>query len=296
MKAKYRFVAVLLLSVAACAALFVKAYGTEKQAGQGNRLFVAASFYPVYIAAENVVGSCEGISVKCLSEPQSGCLHDFVLTPEDMQTLSSADLFLVNGGGMETFLEEVAAQYPSLTVAETADGLVAEENAHAWMGIAKYRAQVGAVSDAICQAAKGDVQQLKANAARYDAKLQGLQEQQEGLRDAIAGSKVVSFHEAYEYLAEDYGLEIVYTLDLDEERQVSAGEVADVLKAVKDGGVRVILAEGAYGAKMAETVQKEADVAVCFLDTLVRGDYGADSYIDGMQQNINLLKEAFGVN
>ena len=116
MKAKYRFVAVLLLSVAACAALFVKAYGTEKQAGPGNGLFVAASFYPVYIAAENVVGSCEGISVKCLSEPQSGCLHDFVLTPEDMQTLSSADLFLVNGGGMETFLEEVAAQYPSLTV------------------------------------------------------------------------------------------------------------------------------------------------------------------------------------
>ena len=58
----------------------------------------------------------------------------------------------------------------------------------------------------------------------------------------------------------------------------------------------MILAEGANGAKMAETVQKEADVAVCFLDTLVRGDYGADSYIDGMQQNINLLKEAFGVN
>ncbi len=72
--------------------------------------------------------------------------------------------------------------------------------------------------------------------------------------------------------------------------------MADVLKTVKEEGVRVILAEELYGADMAETIRKEADVAVCFLDTLVRGDYGADSYIDGMQQNINLLKEAFGVN
>ncbi len=298
MKAKYRFTAVLLLSVAACAALFVRVYGTGRQAERagGEGILAVASFYPVYVAAEQVAGGCENIRIECLSEPQSGCLHDFVLTPEDMQLLSSADLFLVNGGGMETFLEEVAAQYPSLTVAETADGLVSEENAHAWMGIAKYRAQVDAVLNALCKASEDDAPQLKANAAAYDAKLMTLKEQQEALRDVLAGSKVISFHEAYEYLAEDYGLEIVYTLDLDEERQVSAGEVADVLKTVKEEGVRVILAEELYGADMAETIRKEADVAVCFLDTLVRGDYGADSYIDGMQQNINLLKEAFGVN
>lgn len=296
MKAKYRFVAALLLSTAMCAALFVRLFGAGAQTGQTEGIYAVASFYPVYVAAANVADGCKGITVDSLSEPQTGCLHDFTLTPKDMQILSTADLFLVNGGGMETFLEEVAEQYPWLTVAETADGLVTDENAHAWMGIAKYRAQVDAVLNALCKAAAGQEQKLRENAAGYDTKLAGLQEQQEDLKEAIKGSKVISFHEAYEFLAEEYGLDIVYTLDLDEERQVSAGEVADVLQAVKDGGVHVILAEELYGAKMAETIQKEADVTVCFLDTLTRGGLGADSYIDGMQKNINLLKEAFGVN
>ena len=293
MKGKYRFVAALLLVVLAGAGIFVRLYGNGTPAAKDGKLKVVTSFYPVYIAAANVAGDCEGIEVLNLSEPQTGCLHDFVLTPEDMQMLSRADLFLINGGGMETFLEEVASQYPSLAVVETAEGLLDGENAHVWMGIARYRAQVSAVLDALVRMAGAYQDELKANAAAYDAKLAGLQEQQEELKDAIAGGKIISFHEAYEYLAADYGLEIAVTLDLDEERQVGAGEVTEVINAIKTDGADVILAEALYGREMAETIQKEADVKVCFLDTLVRGDDSLDSYINGMQENINILRKAF---
>ena len=292
MKKKYRFTVLLLFCVTAGAYLFVRLCGAGSPAAEDGTIQVVTSFYPVYIAAANVADGCEGLEVVNLSEPQTGCLHDFTLTPEDMQLLSTADLFLINGGGMETFLEEVASQYPALTVAETAEGLLEEENAHTWMGIAKYRAQVKAILDALCLAAGGYEKKLKANADRYDAKLAGLQSQQEELKFAAAGRKIVSFHEAYEYLAADYGLEIVCTLDLDEERQVGAGEAANVVKAV-DGGADVIFAEELYGKEMAETIQKERNVKVCYLDTLVRGDYELDSYIDGMQRNIDLLKEVF---
>ena len=47
--------------------------------------------------------------------------------------------------------------------------------------------------------------------------------------------------------------------------------------------------------ELAETVEKEADVNVYYLDTLVRGADEKDSYLDGMQKNINILKTAFGV-
>ena len=85
-------------------------------------------------------------------------------------------------------------------------------------------------------------------------------------------------------------------MDLDEERQISAGEVADVLKEINENDVKIILAEELYGSKLAETIQKEADVNVYYLDTLVRGDYDKESYIKGMQENINILKAAFGVD
>ena len=106
---------------------------------------------------------------------------------------------------------------------------------------------------------------------------------------------MISFHEAYAYLAEDYGLHVAFTLDLDEERQVSAGEVSDVISALKENDSAVIFAEELYGSEMAETVKKEADAKVCFLDTLVRGDYSSDSYLSGMEENIRLIKEAYGV-
>ena len=293
MKQKYQFTAFLLFVVAAGAILFVRLYGRGSTAAEDEKLKVVTSFYPIYIAAANVAGDCEGIEVVNLSEPQTGCLHDFTLTPKDMQLLSTADLFLINGGGMETFLEEVALQYPSLAIAETADGLLDGDNAHVWMGIAKYRAQAGAVLDALIGIAGEYQEELKANAAGYDAKLAGLQSQQEELKNAISGSKIISFHEGYEYLAADYGLETVFTLDLDEERQTGAGEVADVINAVKNDGADVIFAEELYGSEMVQTVQREADVKVCFLDTLVRGDNSLDSYINGMQENIDILKNAF---
>lgn len=296
MKRKYGFVAAMLFAVLAGTVLFVQLYGSGAAAGKGEKLRVVTSFYPVYIAAANVAAGCGGIEVLNLSEPQTGCLHDFVLTPEDMQVLSDADLFLINGGGMETFLEEVASQYPSLTVEETADGLLEGENTHVWMGIGQYRAQVKAISDILTRFAEEYAEEIKANTARYDGKLAGLQSQQEELRDAIAGRKIISFHEAYEYLAADYGLEIVCSLDLDEERQVGAGEAADVLKAVREDGADILFAEELYGRELAETIQKEADVTVCYLDTLVRGDYDLDSYINGMQENINRITAAFKEN
>ena len=61
---------------------------------------------------------------------------------------------------------------------------------------------------------------------------------------------MILFHEAYAYVAEDYGLQVNYLLDLDEERQVSAGEVSDVLSAVRKGHVKYILAEELYGKSL----------------------------------------------
>jgi zinc transport system substrate-binding protein len=40
-------------------------------------------------------------------------------------------------------------------------------------------------------------------------------------------------------------------------------------------------------------VQKEADVEVIYLDPLNRGEYEADSYIEGMRKNLKLIGEAF---
>lgn len=322
MKNKYCFTAVLLLVISLCAAIFTSSYVKHHEKDSGEDLTVVTSFYPMYIATVNIVGDCKGIQVKSLSEPQTGCLHDFQMTPEDMKLLSTADAFIVNGGGMENFLTEVAEQYPTLAVIETVSDNtdILEEghrhedkeqqehshgNSHLWMSVKHYREQVATITEALCKIMEQQegipsndeiIAGMKANARKYDAKLAELENEQQELIEASQGRNVISFHEAYEFVAEDYGMQIVYTLNLDEERQVSAGEVADVLEAMKQHHTDIVLAEELYGRKLADTLQKETEVTVVYLDTLVRGDYQPDSYIRGMRQNINRLKDAFGVN
>ena len=298
-KKKYLFVFVMLLVITLAGmgltSLYVMREDSQKKQ---EEISVVTSFYPMYIAAMNVVGDADGVKLTNLSEPQTGCLHDFQLTPEDMKLLSTADVFVINGGGIESFMEEVASSYPSLQIVEACDGvsLLAEEdeeNAHAWMSIASYKKQVENIAKGLASADPAHETEYESNARDYCEKLETLEQRKQAVYDAAKGQKVILFHEAYAYVAEDYGLTVSYVMDLDEERQVSAGEVSDLLAAVKKDHVRYILAEKRYGQSMGDTIEKESDVRVIYLDPLNRGDYDKDSYLKGMEENIRLLEQCF---
>ena len=294
MKNKYVFVTVMLAVLLFLGVGLTEIYVNHTEEKEDGQYTVVTSFYPMYIAALNVVGENDHIRLENLSEPQTGCLHDYQLTPADMQLLSTADAFIINGGGIESFLGEVAEQYPDLTIINASEQVdLIEDNAHAWMNIEDYMTQVKTIEAELSAADPADAEQFSENADVYLAKLSSLKEQADAVKPLTEGKNIVIFHEAYEYVAEEFGMQVSYVMDLDEERQVSAGEVADVVHTVTDGGVRVILAEELYGKDMGDTVESETDAKVCYLDTLVRGDYDADSYLNAMQQNITLLKEAF---
>lgn len=327
MKNKYIFVLVMLFSILVVSFGFTNIYVSQQEQTADEEFVVVTSFYPMYIATMNVIGDTEGVTLKNLSEPQTGCLHDFQLTPADMKLLSTADVFVINGGGIESFMEDIAKQYPELVIIEACEGieLLCEEeahgheheegnehvsdrgheeeesheehnhdvNAHAWMSVANYRKQVDNIASGLVKASPEMRESFLANAGNYDRKLEDLQVEQEALLTLTKGEEVIMFHCAYEYVAADLGLEAVFCMDLDEERQVSAGEVAEVLEVIEHHGVKYIFAEALYGTSMCEMVQKEADVEVIYLDPLNRGAYDSDSYLEGMRKNMKLIKEAF---
>ena len=329
MKNKYVFVLVMLVGLLVASLGLTTIYvGSTQQPQEDEKLHIVTSFYPMYIAAMNVVGDTENVELTNLSEPQTGCLHDFQLTPADMQLLSEADAFIINGGGVESFMEDVASAYPNLVIINASEhlDLLAEDeeegheehedeetheehdhgeepesgehvhdhggvNAHAWMSVEMYRGQVQAIAQGLAELGPEHEQNYLDHAAQYDVKLAELQSEQEEIASMVSGESVILFHEAYEYVAGDYGLNVALVMDLDEERQVSAGEVAQVLEEIEEHGVTCILAEELYGQKMAQTVQRSADIRVLYLDTLNRGDYDPDSYLTGMHHNLELMRQ-----
>lgn len=299
MKKKNAIVCAMLAGILIAAIALTMLYtGVTEDKKDKTQFTIVTSFYPMYVAAANVIGDVKGVTLKNLSEPQTGCLHDYQLTTEDMKLLSKADLFIVNGGGIETFLTDVASNYPELDITEACQNVPLledgeEENAHAWMSVSDYRIQLATIESALEQADPEHADAYHENAKAYDEKLAALQEEQDEIRQAANGQNVIIFHEAYDYVAEDYGFNVSYVLDLDEERQVSAGEVADVLDQIQKDHVSYIFAEELYGSDMGKTVESESNVKVIYLDACNRGDYSKDSYLTAMQSNIDKLREAF---
>ena len=361
MKNKCKFVGFMFLCILTVCTLAVMAYerayehtegktgvvggvsgasGSTKNTDESDdTLTVVTSFYPMYIAALNIVDGVDGVRLENLSEPQTGCLHDFQLTPEDMKLLSTADVFVINGGGIESFMSDVAKAYPKLDVVEACEDVAflsedadtesesdhdhdhdadtesdsdhdhdhdadaesdsdhdhdhGDENAHAWMSVPRYRTMVQTIASRLAEKDAKHADEYYANAKAYDAKLAVLEEKIDSLKSLTDGQNIIIFHEAYEYVADDFSMNACYLLDLDEERSVSAGEVKQVIGAIKDDGVSVILAEELYGKSMGDTVSRETDVHMVYIDPLNRGEYDKDSYLDGMERNIELIKEAF---
>lgn len=292
MKNKYIFTAVLLALIFIAGTGFTMLYlRTANHAETDSDVHVVTSFYPMYIAAENIIGDCEGVDLQNLSEPQTGCLHDYQLTSEDMKLLSQTDIFIVNGGGIESFLTGIADEYPNLDVISACDDLeLLEDNAHAWMNIEDYTVQVQTICDGLCAADPAHAEEYQQNADTYIKKVEDLAAEYQDITDALDGMPVVLFHEAYAYVAEEYGMETVGLMDLDEERQVSAGEVADILSVIEQKDVSCVFAEELYGKDMGDLVTAQTGVTVLYLDTLTRGDYSADSYLEGMRGNLELLR------
>lgn len=372
MKNKCKFVGIMFLCILTVCTLAVMAYehAYEHTAGKAgaagemsdasdnakntdeadDMLTVVTSFYPMYIATLNIVDGVEGVRLENLSEPQTGCLHDFQLTPEDMKLLSTADVFVINGGGIESFMSDVAKAYPKLDVVETCEDVAllseddadsdhghdhdaddeadhdhdhdhdaddeadsdhdhdhdadaeadsahdhdhGDENAHAWMSVPRYRTMVQTIASRLAEKDAKHADEYYANAKAYDAKLAVLEEKINSIKSLTNGQNIIIFHEAYAYVADDFSMNACYLLDLDEERSVSAGEIKQVIGAIKDDSVSVILAEELYGKSMGDTVSRETDVHVVYIDPLNRGEYDKDSYLDGMEHNIELIKEAF---
>ena len=326
-------------------AIYLKSTKSVYSADAEKESFViTASFYPVYIAALNVAGDIDGVEVRNLTQPQTGCLHDYQLTTEDMKAMADSDVLLINGGGIESFVSKVAKTYPKLSIInlsasfaelpeedeeeedhdhedadhedadhedadhedadhEDADHEDAdhdhdhdhgEQNSHFWMDIELYRKEVESMEEGLSIRDPVHADQYKKNAEAYLKKLESLQSEEAELKAALSGKKVVVFHEAFLYLAEDLDMQVTMTMDLDEERQVSAGEVRQVLDALALSDDKIIFAERTYGEEMGDRMTEEASATVIYLDPLTRPKDGQESEQDGyllaMQENFDQIR------
>lgn len=111
-------VIVIFISLVGSIATFTvgKAEAAEKK--------VLATTFPIYQIVRNVAQGRNTVKVDLMLPRHLGCPHDYVLTPQDMQKLSKADILVINGLGMEEFLgAPVKKANPRIAVIDSSMGI-----------------------------------------------------------------------------------------------------------------------------------------------------------------------------
>lgn len=280
------------------------------EAGKGaepGKLRVLATFLPVYAHAAAIVG--DHAIVESIITGDVGA-HDFSPRPADIQRIAEADVLVFNGAGMEPWLDdlvrhsakkdlkkvdlsaniELLANPPVFGAAHTSNG---EPNPHLWLDPVIAIRQVETLRDALTAADPEGAGIYQKNAADYIAKLRELDADFQRVLGPLPSKKLVTFHDAFPYLAKRYGLEYVGYIAEFPERDPAPSELAALIGRIHAAGVKVLFAETGYEPALLQRVATDAGARVSTLDTLEVGPSGPDAYLIGMRKNLESLRAAF---
>ena len=274
---------------------------------------VVTSFYPIYLFALNLLDGVDGVEVTNLTEPTTGCLHDYQLQTGDMKTLARADAFLINGAGMEGYLEGVFEAFPTLPVVDASTGVELLEdcsdhdhdehdghdhayNAHIWLDAQNAILMVNNLADGLIAALPQHADTIAANRDAYIARLTALNAEIDAALSTVSRKDIITFHEAFPYFAHAYGLNVAAVINRDPDDALSPRQLAELCKTVESLGAPPLFVEPQYEDKAAQTIARETGALLFTLDPIVTGpaDAPLSHYEDMMRQNLAVLMEALG--
>lgn len=271
------------------------AVAVRVQGAEAGPLRIVTSFYPVYIATLNMAGGVPGVEVANLTEPVTGCLHDYQLRPGDLKTLAGASVLVVNGAGMESFLDQALRQVARLRTIDASEGIeLLRDNPHVWVSVSLAMKQVENIAEGLARADPPHAEAYRRNAKAYVTELEGLRTRMHDALEDAKSRNIVTFHEAFPYFAKEFGLNIVAVVEREPGSEPSAREMAETIETVRRAGVTALFAEPQYPVKAAEAIARETGARVYMLDPAVTGPMEPDAYLRIMERNLEVLKHALG--
>jgi ABC-type Zn uptake system ZnuABC Zn-binding protein ZnuA len=260
--------------------------------------------------------------------PKGGEVHTFDPTPSDVRRLSDADLVVINGLGLDDWLADLVAgagtTAPVVELAEDLDGVTylaggedegedegegeagtgagapddhAGEglNPHLWLNVAYARLYAERIAGALAEADPANATAYRDGMTGYGAVLDELDTTVRARMAAIpeASRTVISFHDAFPYFAAAYGLTIDGTVVDAPGQDPSAGELSDLIAAIRARNVTAILAEIQFSDDLVRTIADETGAVVVsnlYSDTL--GDAPQDTYVGIMTWNVEQIASA----
>ncbi len=278
-----------------------------------DNILLVTSFYPIYIFTLNIVDGIDEINVSCMAEQNTGCLHDYQILSRDAKLIADADVFIINGAGMEAFLEDVYMSNENLRVVDSSKGVRLIENcdehhenhneethhdhnhsvnSHIWMSPENAKLQVENIAESLESFYPQYKSVIEENKNDYINRLTELSEELNEKSKTLKNENIITFHESYDYLASEYGFNVVATVESHEGAEPSAKGLAQLVDIIEKHNVNVLFIEPDYKGSSATILSNETGADILTLNPVIKGDVSLTAYEDIMRENLETILKA----
>ncbi|MGE3707140.1 MAG: metal ABC transporter solute-binding protein, Zn/Mn family [Vicinamibacterales bacterium] len=263
-------------------------------------LKIGVTLHPYYSWTMNVVGRLPGYEVRPIlpGEIDAG---DYQPRPEDIRKLVDLDAIVVNGIGHDDFIVPMinASGNTRLVVIRPNDATPQIRsargdgvNSHTFLSFTNAIQQTYVIQRAIAGLRPRDAAALQANAAEYARRLRLIKSQAAGrLADATV-TRVVTVHDGYGYLLQEFGLELAGVVQPAHGLTPSAAELRDMVQLLRRERISIVFSEASFPPALLKVLADEAAVTVHVISHVASGPFTADRFEREMQANVDTMVRA----
>lgn len=277
-----------------------------------TKLVVAASIFPLADITENVGGDrVEVIQVM----PSGASPHNFEPSPQQMAEISQAEVMFAVGHGLDTWAIEAAEAQgiPVIIVDDNIRFIESDDHAHQdeseaddhdadtddhhsetgedphyWLSIPNGMLISNNISQALSEQFPKYASEFEANHNRYAAVLAKADAQLRTRITDIPNRALATFHNAWLYLARDYGFQVVATFEEFPGQEPTPGYLQQFQDQVEANNLRVIYYEPEFSTQPLEPIAQDLGVTLVLLDPLGGLD-DRQSYLELMEFNLSQI-------
>ncbi|HEX4348418.1 MAG TPA: zinc ABC transporter substrate-binding protein [Vicinamibacterales bacterium] len=263
-------------------------------------LKVGITLHPYYSWTANVVGKLPGYEVRPIlpGEIDAG---DYQPRPEDIKKLVDLDAIVINGIGHDDFIMPMikASGNKHLVIIRVNDETPQIRsahgngvNSHTFISFTNAIQQTYAIAKALGHLRPADAQALQANAAEYARRLRQIKAQAAAKLADAKITQVVTVHDGYGYLLQEFGLQVVGVVQPQHGLTPSAAELRDMVALLKREHIKVVFSEATFPESLLNVLRDEAGVKVYQITHIASGAFTADKFEREMQANVDTMIRA----
>ena len=237
--------------------------------------------------------------------PANGDAHGYQPRPADARAVTAAGLVVVNGLGLDPWMERLAraASFKGVLTVATA-GVTprrlpgsAATDPHAWQDPRNGALYATKIGDGLALADPDAADIHRASAARYAADILRMDSWIGTQFAAIPANakRVITTHDAFGYFGARYGIEFLAAQGLSTDAEPSARAIATLVAQIKREKIGAVFLENMTDPRLAQMLARETGTVLggtVYSDALSPPNGPATTYLDMLRHNTTLFVAA----